>query len=100
MPRLRWIIFTACFFLIALVAGTIWFFEVRKIHNLRSAIAERTQRLQEKQALVSRFSDLIEFYETDEGMAYLGREHFNLVFKGERIFILEDISQDVRGPSL
>ena len=90
MPRIRWIFLLVCSLLIFLITGTILFFEIERIERLIRISAERTEQLAEKQKIVTGYREQIEFYSTDEGMAYLGREQYNFIFPGEQIFIVQE----------
>jgi cell division protein FtsB len=37
---------------------------------------------------VRNYREKVAFYETEEGMAHLAREQYNMVFPGERVFII------------
>jgi cell division protein FtsB len=37
---------------------------------------------------------MVEFYKTEEGIAHLARERDNLVYPGERVFIVAGASSD------
>jgi cell division protein FtsB len=89
MLRLRWIFFSICTLLVFLITGTILFFEVERIVKLINLSAERSEQLAEKQRNVTEYSEQIEFYDTDEGIAYLGREQYNFIFPDEQIFMIE-----------
>ena len=90
MPRIRWIFLSVCTLLIFLITGTILFFEIERIERLVRISAERTEQLAEKQRLVTEYREQIEFYSTDEGMAYLGRDQYNFIFPGEQIFVIQE----------
>jgi len=66
------------------------FFEIERIERLVRISAERTEQLAEKQRLVTEYREQIEFYSTDEGMAYLGRDQYNFIFPGEQIFVIQE----------
>ena len=89
MPRIRWIFVFVGILLILLITGTVLFFEAEKIVNLISITAERTEQLADKQSKVIDYREQIEFYQTDKGIAHLGREQYNFIFPGEQIFIIE-----------
>jgi len=74
--------------LILLIVVTILFFEVEKTMKLVRISAERSEQLAEKQKKVTEYREQIEFYNTNEGMAHLGREQYNFIFPGERIFVI------------
>ena len=96
MPRIRWIFLFVCVMLFFLITGTILFFEAERIDRLISISAERSLQLVEKQIKVMEYVEQIEFYSTDEGIAHLGREQYNFIFPGEQIFIIQEVSSDVK----
>lgn len=61
---------------------------------LASIFTERSEQLAEKQKRVAEYKEQIEFFSTDEGIAYLGREQYNFVFPGEQIFVVQESSDD------
>ncbi|MCL1875817.1 MAG: septum formation initiator [Synergistaceae bacterium] len=89
MPRIRWVFVFVCTMLVLLITGTVLFYEAEKIVNLISISAERTLQLAEKQSKVIKYKEQIEFYKTDKGIAHLGREQYNFIFPGEKIFVIE-----------
>ena len=94
MPRLRWIFLFVCTVLVFLITGTVLFFEVERITKLISISVERNKQLEEKRKKIVEYKEQIKFYSTDEGIAYLGREQYNFIFPGERIFIIQEVSRD------
>ena len=94
MPRLRWIIVAAIASLGLCIAATVYYFEFQKLSHLKSAVAERTVRLEEKERSVRDHREKVAFYGTDEGMAHLAREQYNLALPGERVFIVTRDSSD------
>lgn len=94
MPRLRWIIMAALALLLCFIAGTAYFFEIRKIVYLNTAIEERSAKLVEKERNVKDYREKINFYKTKEGIAHLAREQYNLAFPGERVYIIIPASAD------
>ncbi|MCL2767273.1 MAG: septum formation initiator [Synergistaceae bacterium] len=90
MPRLRWIFLAVGSLLIFLIISTVLFFELERIATLMYISVERNEQLAEKQSKVNEYREQIEFYSTDEGIAYLGREQYNFIFPGERIFVISN----------
>ena len=88
MPRLRWMFVAALASLLFLIAATVYYFEFRKLTRLKFAVAESTARLAEKERNVRDYREKIAFYKTDEGIAHLAREQYNLAFPGERVYII------------
>jgi cell division protein FtsB len=95
MPRLRWIFVAAMVTLFLFIAGTVYFFEIQKIARLRLAVAARSAVLAEKERSVKELREKVAFYNNDEGIAHLAREQHNLVFPGERVFMIVGASSDV-----
>jgi cell division protein FtsB len=87
--------FVAAFaILIFFITATVYYFEFRRLMRLRSAVAESSARLAERERSVANYREKVAFYRTDEGMAHLAREQYNLVFPGERIFIVKGESSE------
>ena len=94
MPRLRWVFVFAIVALFTFIVGTACFFELRKITRLQMAIEERSVRMAEKERAVEEYREKINFYKTKEGIAHLAREQHNLIFPGERVYIISSASED------
>ena len=88
MPRLRWMFFAAIVTLGIFISVTVCYFEIRRLDRLTVSVDEGTARLAELQQRVRNYREKVAFYETEEGMAHLAREQYNLVFPGERIFVI------------
>ena len=91
MPRLRWMFVAALATLIFFIAATVYWFELQKLARLNLAVAESSARLAEKERNVRDYREKVAFYKTDEGMAHLAREQYNLAFPGEQVYIVEVI---------
>ncbi|MDR2175223.1 MAG: septum formation initiator [Synergistaceae bacterium] len=91
-PRLRWTAVAAVVVTFLCIFGTCCFIEISKIVHLRAAVAENSAKLTEKENNVRRYREMVEFYGTREGIAHLARERNNLVFPGERVFLIAGIS--------
>lgn len=89
MPRLRWIFLIIAFSLVSVILGTIFWFEARQVLSHHSLITQRTKELDEKRENIQRYREQIAYYQTPEGMAHLGREQYNFVFEGEKIYLIE-----------
>jgi hypothetical protein len=96
-PRLRWMFFAAILVPVLSILGTYYFIEISKIVRLRAAVAENSVELAEKESSVRRYREMVEFYKTEEGIAHLARERDNLVFPGERVFLVAGASSDDAG---
>ena len=82
--------------LIFFITATVYYFEFRRLMRLRSAVAESSARLAERERSVRNYREKVAFYQTDEGIAHLAREQFNLAFPGERVYIIvRDSSENV-----
>ena len=81
-------IFTAVITLAFCIAVTACYFEFRRLTRLRTSVAEGSARLVHLERQVTNYRERVAFYGTDEGMAHLARERFNLVLPGERVFII------------
>jgi len=76
------------------ISATMYYFELQRSSRLTSAVAENLVRLTELERRVSNYREKVAFYETEEGMAHLAREQYNLVFPGERIFVINREPQE------
>ena len=94
MPRLRWMFAAAFASLFFCITATVYYFEFQKLASLKFALAESTARLAEKERTVRDYREKIAFYETDEGIAHLARERYNLAFPGEQIYIVKRESSE------
>ena len=92
MPRLRWMFIAAFATLLFFIAVTVYYFEYQKLTRLKFAVAESSVRLAEKERNVRDYREKVAFYETDEGIAHLAREQYNLAFPGERVYTIERAS--------
>lgn len=75
--------------LLLLIAGTHYFFEVRRIAQLNAAVEEKEELLRRKQDSVRDYREKVTFYSSQEGIEHMAREQYNLVFPGERVIILK-----------
>jgi hypothetical protein len=78
------------------IMGTVLYPEISRYFRLSYLIGERTARLAEKERAVRAYKEQAEFYKTQEGVAHLGREHYNLALPGERVYLLVTSSADER----
>jgi len=86
--------FVAAFaILIFFITATVYYFEFRRLARLRIAVAESSARLAEKEQSVRNYREKVDFYRTDEGIAHLAREQYNLAFPGELVYVI------IRNPS-
>ena len=89
MPRLRWMFVAAFATLLFFIAVTVYYFEFQRLTRLKFTVAERTAELAEKEHNVKIYREKVAFYRTDEGIAHLAREQYNLAFPGEQVFIIK-----------
>ena len=75
--------------LLAFIAATVCYFEIQRLMRLKLAVAESSARLMEKERSVGNYREKVAFYRTDEGIAHLAREQYNLAFPGEQVFIIK-----------
>jgi cell division protein FtsB len=94
MPRLRWMFIAALATLLFFIAATVYYFEFQKLTRLKFAVAEGSARLFEKERNVINYREKVAFYKTDEGIAHLAREQYNLAFPGERVYTIERTSSE------
>ena len=88
--------FAALVTLLVFIIATIYYFEFRLLRRLDVAVAESSDRLAERGRSVRNYRERVAFYRTDEGIAHLAREHYNLAFPGERVYIIAiDPSENV-----
>jgi cell division protein FtsB len=96
-PRLRWTVVAAVAATVLCIVGTYFFIEISKILRLKAAVRENSADLAEKERSVQRYREMVEFYKTEEGMAHLARERDNLVYPGERVFLVVGASSEDGG---
>ena len=89
MPRLRWMFVAALATLLFFIAATVYYFEFQKLTRLQFALTENSAKLAEKERSVINYREKVAFYKTDEGIAHLAREQYNLAFPNERVYIIE-----------
>ena len=77
------------------IVGTVFFFEIQKMVNLRLEVAERAARLEEKKRGAEKYREKVNFYKTDEGLLHLARDRYNLGFAGERVYVIDGASSDM-----
>ncbi|GHS88319.1 hypothetical protein AGMMS49957_09630 [Synergistales bacterium] len=78
----------------AFIVGTVFYFEINKFLRLNYLIEERAAKLAEKERTVNVYKEQVEFYKTQEGVAHLAREQYNLALPGERVYLLVPASAD------
>ena len=79
----------AFFTLLLFITATVYYFEIQRLARLKLAVAESSVRLAEKKRSVENYREKVIFYETDEGIAHLAREQYNLAFPGEQVYIVK-----------
>ena len=82
--------------LLFFIAATVYCFEFQKLARLKLAVTDGSARLAEKERSVINYREKVAFYRTEEGMAHLAREQYNLVFPGELVYVVKiDSSENV-----
>ena len=94
MPRLRWMFVAALAILLFFIAATVYYFEFQELMRLKLAVAKSSAKLAEKERSIKNYREKVAFYKTDEGIAHLAREQYNLAFPGEQVYIIERASSD------
>jgi len=77
------------------IAATVYYFEFQNLTRLKFKVTESSAKLAEKQRSVKNYREKVAFYKTDEGIAHLAREQYNMALPGERVYIIEKTSPDV-----
>jgi cell division protein FtsB len=94
VPKLRWVAVYAIAAFIAAVTIVTFFKEVGRIDRVASSLEARMEELVELTRKNQELGEKITYYRTPEGIAFLAREHFNLVKSGEKIYRIEIVSDD------
>lgn len=95
MIPIRWILFWATVGLILAVLSTALIREWSRVEFLRETVARKEMEIQSLNQKLTRSQEKLDFYRTPEGKARLAREHFNLVFPGEKIYKISVESGEV-----
>ena len=96
MPPVRRILIAAGAFLLLSIVVTYYIFEVSRIAQLEEAIQAGESTLRERRLSLRDYREKVAFYKTQEGIEHLAREQYNLVGKGERVFLLRSPDQPER----
>lgn len=94
MPRLRWVLlwtFTVVFLTVTFAA---YVTEFRRTARLGGAVDRKVAELVRLSRTNQDMEEKVSFYGTQEGLARLAREQFNLVKPGEKIYRLQVVSAD------
>ena len=94
MPKIRWLLIYAVTSFIMAVTVVTLFREVGRIERLSNVLESRMEELVELTRKSQELQERISFYSSPAGIAFLAREEFNLVRPGERIYIIEIVSED------
>ncbi|MBQ7545211.1 MAG: septum formation initiator [Synergistaceae bacterium] len=86
LKRLLWLVLGVV--LLAITVGY-YRFELERIAQIREAIVKSEAILAEKREAVREYKEKVAFYKTEEGVAHLAREQYNLVGEGERVLLLK-----------
>ena len=91
LKRLLWIVLG-----VVLMAITVGYyrFELERIAQIREAIVKSEAILAEKREAVREYKEKVAFYKTEEGIAHLAREQYNLVGEGEKVLLLKSSDAD------
>ena len=96
LPKIRWlIIYAVTSFILAVTVVTI-FREIGRIERLSNVLEDRMEELVDLTRKNLELQEKISYYSSPAGIAFLAREEFNLVRPGERIYIIEIVSDDER----
>jgi cell division protein FtsB len=68
--------------------------EFDRVKRISGNLETRVEELVETSRKNQDLQDKITYYRTPEGIAYLAREQFNLVKRGEKIYRIEVVSGD------
>jgi cell division protein FtsB len=93
--RLRWVVLAAAVALFATIMGTAYVIELREIHELSATIDSRMELLVGKTRALQEMREQISFYSTEEGVAHMARDKYNLAMPGEKIYKIIITSGDV-----
>lgn len=88
MFSLKRLLIVSAIILTVLIAGTTYYFDMRRMDAISREVEIREAELREKRRVVSGFRERVEFYRTREGMEHLAREQYDLVLPGERMIHL------------
>lgn len=88
MPPLKRIFFIVAIIVVFAILFSYYVFEIKKILQFNSIIAEREADRDEQRELVKSYKEKVSFYKTQEGIEHLAREQYNLVAPGERVVLL------------
>ena len=87
------IVYAVTSFIMAVTFVTL-FREVGRIERLSNVLETRMEELVEITRKSHELQEKISYYSSPAGIAFLAREEFNLVRPGERIYIIEIVSDD------
>ena len=87
LKRLLWLVL-----IVAALAVAVGYyrFELERIAQIRENIRKSEAVLAAKREAVREYREKVAFYKTEEGIAHLAREQYNLVGKGERVLLLKE----------
>jgi cell division protein FtsB len=94
MPRFRLILICAVASFLICVSVVTFMKELGRVDRVSETLETRMRELVETSRKNQELQDKITYYRTPEGIAYLAREHFNLVKRGEKIYRIEVVSGD------
>ena len=70
------------------------FREIGRIERLSNVLESKVEELVELSRKSQELQEKISYYSSPAGIAFLAREEFNLVRPGEKIYIIEIVSED------
>ncbi|GHV56650.1 hypothetical protein FACS1894216_20730 [Synergistales bacterium] len=94
MPRFRLILICAAASFLICVSIVTFMKELGRLDRISETLETRMEELVETSRKNQELRDKITYYKTPEGIAYLAREQFNLVKRGEKIYRIEIVSGD------
>lgn len=92
-PRLRWVIYFAAITFMMAVMLTSFYKEFERVNRLSVALEKRMDVLINEERRHQELKDKIALYSTQEGIARLARERYQMVKSGEVLY-------DIKAPSV
>jgi len=93
MPKLRWVLFWSGASLVVAILATAFILETRKVDRLAALVDKRMDELVALSRKNQEMEHKIRYYATDEGLARLAREEFNLFFPDEVVYRIEVVPE-------
>lgn len=89
MPKLRWVLFWSVSSLVVAILATAFVMETKKVDRLAGLVDRRMDELVRLSKSNLEMEHKIRYYSTDEGLARLAREEFNLFYPDEVVYRIE-----------